>query len=279
MNLATGTWWLILALSLAAAPALAGDRVDKNVCAASYVAAQSLRADGHLVAAKGQLSVCAQTGCPASISNDCVRWLAEVGATVGSIAITVQTPPGVAAATVQVKLDGRPLSAAEQATEVMVDPGTHTAEVEAPGCQASPLAVAVAEGQRGKRVALVCAAPEAAPAASGAGREAVATRSSAPLFAAAAVGVIGAGVFSYFALSTKARERDLRSDCAPSCATSEVDSLRHRYVIADIGLIFGAAGLATAGVLLLSAPASGPATSASLGLSLRGPSLSLQGRF
>ena len=58
--------------------------------------------------------------------------------------------------------------------------------------------------------------------------------------------VIGLGVFTGFAISGRARQDELER-CAPNCAIEDVDVMRTRYFVADVGLVAGlvAGGVAT----------------------------------
>jgi len=97
------------------------------------------------------------------------------------------------------------------------------------------------------------------------------------------VGVLGVSTFVGLGLSGLRAEEDLEDTCAPECAPSEVQSVRNKYVLADVGLAVGLASLGAAAYLLFwrGAEAGVETDGASLGLDLRqgGGSLLLGGRF
>ncbi|MEJ7729211.1 MAG: hypothetical protein WKG00_08345 [Polyangiaceae bacterium] len=56
-----------------------------NACVDAHVAAQRLRRDGKLRAAREQLVSCARTSCPQVLVRECAAWLSEVEATIPSV--------------------------------------------------------------------------------------------------------------------------------------------------------------------------------------------------
>jgi hypothetical protein len=95
------------------------------------------------------------------------------------------------------------------------------------------------------------------------------------------IGVASLSVFAVLATSAYVSERDLRNECGRRCGESRVDSIRDRYLIADVALGFGAASFLAAGALWALTP---PArllgsTKAELQLGLHTSRVSVSGRF
>ena len=79
-------------------------------------------------------------------------------------------------------------------------------------------------------------------------------RRRAAVVTAGVVGGLGAVGFAYFGLS--ARSADLGLDaCAPNCEPSNVAAIRRDYLLANVSLGLGLAGVVTASVLWLTSPA------------------------
>jgi hypothetical protein len=60
------------------------------------------------------------------------------------------------------------------------------------------------------------------------------------------LGAAALGSFAFFALTGKSDENDLRDSCSPNCPESDVDSVRTKYLVADISLGVGIASLGAA---------------------------------
>ena len=102
-----------------------------------------------------------------------------------------------------------------------------------------------------------------------------------PSFVAAGVGVLGFGAFAVFGAMSASKASDL-DVCSPRCSEarrSDADEGRRDQTIANVGLVVGAAGLATAGVLwiVLGKSKEEPATAS--GISLGPGNLSVRGKF
>ena len=70
-------------------------------------------------------------------------------------------------------------------------------------------------------------------------------------YALAGVGAVALGSFAFFAVTGKSDENDLRDRCSPNCPESDVDSVRTKYLVADISLGVGIASLGAATFLFV----------------------------
>jgi hypothetical protein len=66
------------------------------------------------------------------------------------------------------------------------------------------------------------------------------------------VGAAALGSFVGFALSGRAKENDMMSSCAPYCSQQDEDTMRRRYLVADISLGVSLVSLGAAAYLVLS---------------------------
>jgi hypothetical protein len=71
-----------------------------------------------------------------------------------------------------------------------------------------------------------------------------------PSYALAGVAAAGAASFAFFSLSGRSQLRDLE-DCKPYCARDDVQSVRTKYLIADISLGVSLVALGSAAYLWL----------------------------
>jgi hypothetical protein len=75
------------------------------------------------------------------------------------------------------------------------------------------------------------------------------------------LGVASLATFAVLATSGYAAERRLRRTCAAACSSGKVDSVRTRYVVADVALGVGASSLIAAAALWIWVPREGTTTS------------------
>lgn len=244
-------------------PARADDG-QKAECASSYEKAQEHRTAGRLLEAEEALTRCAADACPAFVKSDCAQWLTEVKREVPTVQFEVTGPKGEPITAVRVFVDGELLLEELDGKPVPLDPGDHELRFEIEGAEPETRQVLVRQGHKDRAVQVSFAAgkaaePEVAPPAepaptADAPPEAVdESAEPGPLrpYAWIAGGVGAAALVSWgvFAALGSSQQSDLESTCKPNCASSDVDSVRTKYLIADVSLITGIVGLG-AGVVL-----------------------------
>ena len=103
------------------------------------------------------------------------------------------------------------------------------------------------------------APPAPAPPPTPAREQVASTPATRPIPPAAyvlgAVGVAGLATFGTLALLGRSQQSDLEHSCSPACSPSQVQPMKTKFLIADIGLAVGAVSLGAAGYLVLSRPA------------------------
>jgi hypothetical protein len=247
----------------------------KAKCASAYEQAQEHRAAGRLSQAREALILCAQRECPAFVQKDCSQWLGDVQRQMPSIVVAAKGPDGSDLAAVKVTMDGQVIATELDGTAIDVDPGPHLFRFEYENEAPIEQRIVVRQAQK-DRVVEVRFGPEpsevAEPTAPDEDRP-PAPREPGPLrpyaYVAGGVGVAGLAGWGVFALLGKKQESDLEEECGGSCAESDVDSVKKKYLIADISLGVGIAGLGT-GVLLflISKPSDVDSSTARADLSL-----------
>lgn len=211
-------------------PQPAGAANLKVECAQAYEQAQRHRQAGQLMKAKERAIFCAQSQCPALLRGDCGIWLREIGASLPSVIVDVQSSTGEPIEGARLFVDGEPIDLPGRARAV--DPGPHHFEARA-GTQRVESSRVITEGSKNQRITLRLPLSEADPLSSSPARS---RRSAWPSYTLGGVAVVGLGTFSYFAIRGSEAKGDLEAECAPSCPRSRADAIKRDFLIADIAL-------------------------------------------
>jgi hypothetical protein len=245
-------------------------RADQtDACIDASVRGQELRDQGKLVAARAALLACGTPRCPRLLRRECSGWLADVEARTPSVVIGATDEAGHDTAEVKVTVDGAPFLARLEGQAVAIDPGAHVLRFERAGRPAVEQKVIVREGER-RRAISVSFAPSASPPGP-LGRKddpvaptpPVAGAGVARPIAVAALGglAVASGVtLAVLGLGAKSDADALRATCAPTCAESAVDAVRHKQIGANVALGVGVLAAGAAAVLIFTWPAPAAAT-------------------
>lgn len=249
---------LALLSLLTAAPALA----DTKSCVAAHASAQRETKAGHLTeAAKLYTSCGSDLSCPEQLRSECAELLDKLRATVPSIILSAKDENGADVTAVKVYSGETRISDGLDGRALELDPGKYHLRFVLPSGLELTSDVLVREGEK-NRLVEVKAPEKAKPVAPASPPTAVApalpppvAHSGPPLAAWVATGfaVAGLGTFGTFALLGKSDKQKL-DDCAPACPASEHarrDSLKTKYLVADVGLGVGAASAVLATVLFV----------------------------
>jgi hypothetical protein len=245
---------------------------EKKACTEAYVAAQTLRDQHRLLAARDQLRICARKECSANMQGlmikDCTDWLAQVEATIPSIVFEATDGHGNDLSAVKVTIDGHPLADKLDGSALQVDPGKHRfAFDDADGLAQVESTIVVREGDKDRRVRVTFgtsrsgvvtpAQPKTPDGASG-------TPTAAwVILGVGAAGVIAGSVFGVMALNDGSH-LNTQTGCPKACpntALPQIDTLHRDQWASDIGLGVGVIGLGVGVVLLLTShgPEAAPA--------------------
>ena len=245
------------ALGVAAAITLASGHAaaqDKQACVSAYEDAQRLRKDGKLTEARSKLLVCAQDACPAIVRKDCTVWISEVEQATPTVLLAARGPSGTDVVDVAVTLDGKPITKRLDGKAIALDPGPHTFRFELAGAPPHDETILLQQGERNRQVLADFQPPEARDPHPAGAAPAPPPMRPAPVPAGAYVlgglGVAGLGVFTAFGLMGLSAKSDLDARaCKPNCASSDVDPVKQKFLVADIGLGVGVASLIVATVI------------------------------
>jgi hypothetical protein len=236
---------------------LAATPEQKQACASAYDAAQQLRMDRKLKAAREKLAFCARSECPPVVRNDCVQWMNEVIAALPSVVVGARDGEGHDLVAVRVTVDGERVAESLDGRALTLDPGVHTFKFErTDAAVTTEEKVVIREGEK-NRVLTVTLAPKTAQAP-----QAAATspppivvepapeppeRHASPLpWVLGGLGVVAGGVAIGLDVKASLDATNLRNTCAPFCMQSDVDAARLKYDLAWVSLGVGVAALAAA---------------------------------
>jgi hypothetical protein len=214
-------------------------------CESAHLGAQELRSETKLLAAREALIRCAAKSCPGLIQEDCAQWLTEVQKNVPTIVLAATTSAGRDLSEVQVRLGERVLTSRLDGKPIEVDPGSYTLIFESAGSE--PVSVDfVAQAGVKNRVVEAEFPSDAAPELS----------SSPPLsfWILAGVGTAALASFGTFALLGRNQYSDLENACAPRCDPDDSDSVRTKFLIADVSLGIAVVAYAGAAYFYFAAP-------------------------
>lgn len=225
-----------LAIALVAPPSFAD-----ATCISAYEQTQTLRKDGKPVAARAQAAVCARDTCPALLTKDCTKWLAELDAIIPSVVLDPRAPNGQLRADARVKVDGVAITEKIDGKPMPIEPGAHTFVFEADGGPPVEKKLVIKEGEKAVKVTTTVAA---APPAQTPGDNDRPIPMGVWIFGG--VSVVALATSAVFAIDGLSKKSDL-DDCKPRCSSGDIDAMSTRFTLADVtlgaGLMAGAAAL------------------------------------
>ena len=239
----------------------------KDQCVAAHKQCQQARQLGRLVEARELARSCTSLVCPGLLISDCARWLNELDERIPSVVFEVRLDgqPNLKA---DVFADNRRVDEWTRGQALRVDPGEHTFRFVLPPHPEKIETLLLAEGMRYRIVSAEFTTAVAAVPAPSVGQP-VPVQPLQPLAPAQplthrpvpvvvypllGVGALGLIGFGGFALVGQNEQSNLEKICAPGCTDDQMATMRQRYLIADISLGVGAAGLLGAGIVYLARP-------------------------
>jgi len=227
-------------------------------CGQAYEHAQEEKAKGHVGAALVHLRQCIDVSCPQFVRDDCSRWMDQAEAAMPSVVFAVRRD-GVDQVDVEVTCDGQPFAKALDGKALVVDPGIHTFSFRMPGLAPVEQKLLVHEGERNRIVDVEFHSlrdSATSPTVAGVGDEGSSSSeiSANPGFlryGLAGVGALGVLNFALFAALGNSQQSNLERTCSPRCDSSQVSSVKTKYLIADASLGVGMVSLGIATYLFI----------------------------
>jgi hypothetical protein len=212
--------------------------LDAEECVSLHASGQDARENGKLTSARTSFLQCASEACPTVVREECARLLAATETSLPTVVFEARDASGKTEKDVEVSVDGNVILSKLGATAVGVDPGEHTFRFRGPGGQTVQRQITLLEGQKNQLIPIDFAEPASAKKPAPPTPEPPKRGGGIPTLAyvLGGVSVVSLGAFGYFALSGKSKQSDLEDTCAPRCPDSDYDTMRQRYLFADIAL-------------------------------------------
>ena len=257
----------IIPLLIALAPASAA--ADTKTCVASHASAQREVKAGRLKQAAQLFTACgSDDACPEQLRAECSELLDKVKISIPSVILSAIDGKGADVSEVKVYIDDTLLIDGLDGRSVELDPGKYHFRFLLPDNSELSVDALVREGEKNRVIGVRAAAEEkpapvsappalANPVAIEAPSKPLERKPPVAAWIATGAAVVGFATFGTFAILGSSDKKKLE-ECAPHCPESEHsrhDSLKTKFLIADVGLGVGAASAIVAGILFLT---SGP---------------------
>ncbi len=229
--------------STPATPTVPSESADKAECLSRYEEAQVARGERRLLASRAALRICSGAACPSAIRADCVDWLDQVSHSLPSVVVTARAR-GADVVAVKVFIDGT--LAAERLTgfSLEIDPGCTSFRFESPPWLVIEREVLASEGVKDRHIDVEFAPPLPTAAQLAARAEPQPFRLERSDYVFGGIALAGFVTLGYFGGTGLYDAHQYETTCKPYCSAADVDSVRSRLVIADIGLAVGVVALA-----------------------------------
>jgi len=249
-------FYALLVVAVVGSPWLGMARAADNpqACARAYEKAQEEKSAARLRSAIGYLKTCIAPACPAFIREDCVRWMDQTEMALPSVVFSVRED-GKDQTDVKILYDNHPLTGKLDGKALPVDPGLHEFIFSMPGHAPIARQVLVREGERNRAINVEFNRPveiipltERSSGSAESALQAESDRRSGRLvsYAFGGVGVLGIAGFTAFAILGNNQQRDLERTCSPYCQSGPIDSVKTKYLLADVSLGVGLVSLGVA---------------------------------
>lgn len=248
---------LFLVSWLAVVSVASADDDEKHACVNASTKGQTDRDEGRLIDARGQFLRCVRDTCPAIVKKSCGAWLSALEPRISSIVLRVVDDADVHVKDARVALDGVEVMVDGRAQ--MLDPGSHTVTVEAPGMEPGTTSFLLSEGEKARAVIVsLSPVPSAVEASSPVTAEAPTPAAEVPAAPAplreafrvptgawvlGGAGILGLVGFTYFGISSNKKYDELERSCGGACTPEQTEPGRRDAVIANVALGIGVGAL------------------------------------
>lgn len=271
---------------------------DKLACVAAVEAAQTLRSEGKLKAAREKLIVCAQASCPKVVREDCATGLRDVETETPSIVVRANDGTGNDLVDVHLDAGGSRLADRLDGRPITLDPGAITLHVTADGFSPKDVQLVIARGEKARTVVITLerpgkARPDASDAKGPAPASPPAAKSSPAPWILLGVGVASLGAFGALEGIGHAEYDKLTAGCGKTrtCTEDAIAPTRTKFIAAGVTMGVGIAAIgAAATIWIVSSKPKKPSTGAAssrpiaaasprVGIAVAPSSFALRGTF
>lgn len=211
-----------------------------DACADVSEKGQLLKIKGRLREARMTFLECVKDACPPLVRKDCGQFLVDLESAMPTVVVAAREPGGTDLMDVRVVVDGEVLTTRLEGKALAMDPGVHKFRFESKGRVSVEQTIVVREGERNRVIGVTLPTETA---------NSVVEPPGTPVSAwvATSFAIVGFGTFAAFGLSARSEFNDLEKRCGSRCPSNDVDRVRRRALVADLGLVVGvvSAGVAT----------------------------------
>ncbi|APR76233.1 Hypothetical protein A7982_01580 [Minicystis rosea] len=266
-----------MAVVLAPSAARAG---DKLACVAAVEAAQTLRSEGKLKAAREDFIRCAQTTCPKIVRDDCAAGLREVESELPSIVVRARDGDGNDLLDVHVDAGATRLADHLEGQALTLDPGAVKLRLDAGGFSPKEVQLVIARGEKMRTVIVLL---ERAPATPTSARVTPRAEVSSPApWILLGVGAVSLGAFGVLQGVAQSEYADIKAGCGVtrSCTEDTVAPTRSKFIASGVAMGVGLASIAAAATLwIVSSSPHKTGAAARTGLAISPTGVALHGSF
>jgi hypothetical protein len=249
-----GVWSFTAALALGFVLQPATARADAKACVDAHGEGQERRDESNFTAAAELFQVCAADRCPRPIRSECRDFLSALEARMPTVIVTARDASGADVPDATVELDGKPFLERLSGLAVPLNPGQHTFVFRHPNGSEARTRILILEGKKSREIVGVFAAPAATAKSAALPAPETGGQRRTVAYVLGGAGVLALGAFTYFALSGKADENELRDTCAPNCSEDDSGAVGTKYLLADISLVAAAGLFGTGAYFYFTAP-------------------------
>ncbi len=246
--------WLILLASFGlmtvdVAHAQAEDvAAGKKQCLTQHEQSQILKQSTKLREAREALLMCSRDICPSFVRADCVEWLGQLDRIIPSVVISAKVNKKDEF-NIKVTIDGQVALTRLDGRAIELNPGIHMFRFDLSPWPPIEQQVLMGEGEKNRIINVQFGTPvDEKPGAEPPSYRPIPTLD----YILAGTALAGIGVFAAFGTMGKTQyNNDAKSltGCKPFCSTTEVNSVKTKLLIADIGL--GVAVASTIGAIIV----------------------------
>jgi hypothetical protein len=216
---------------------------------------EAMRAEGQYRTARTRLLECVNAQCGGDVRRRCAATLQKLDAGTPSIVVRAVDSSGNDLTDVAVSLGDERLVNELDGMAIPVDPGEHRFVFTRDGHGPVVQTLSIERGEKFRAIDVVIGSePTLALPPASEGSSSGASGSSERAVAAATllgVGLIGVTSFTVLGLRARSGEEALER-CKPNCSEGRVDSVKMRYLLANVSIGVGALALGAATYLFLS---------------------------
>jgi len=228
---------------VAPAPAVPSESGEKAECLSNYEEAQVARRERRLLASRAALRACSAAACPAAIRADCVDWLDQVSHSLPSVVVTARAR-GADVLAVKVFIDDKLATERLTGFALELDPGLHRFRFESPPWPVIEREVLASEGVKDRRIEVEFAPPLPTAAQLAMHGEPKPFRLERSDYVFGGIALAGFATLATFGGIGLYDAHQYEDSCMSHCNHSDVEAVRTKLIIADIGMAVGVVALA-----------------------------------